>query len=130
VPLSIIEIIDCQNFVGEFPRLERRETSTPFEEHILLFENVAYRWTIASVRSGHDVDSVRFLRAEFEFLSTDPHLYTYYNIVSGFRDEFTLRTDEPDYTNIRGGRGVFGAFVRQRVAYAVPSNLGSTLTCD
>jgi len=130
VPLSVVEIIDCENFAGEFPRLGRRETSNPSEQHIILFENVAYRYTIASIRSGHDVDSVRFIRAEFEFLETDPHLYSYYNIASGFRDEFTLRTDEPDYSNIRGGRGLFGAFVRQRVSYAVPANLGNSLTCE
>jgi hypothetical protein len=130
VPMSVEEIIDCQNFYGEFPRMQRRETTTSYEEHIMMFENVGYRWAIASVRSGRETDSVRFLRAEFEFLETDRALYSYYNVASGFRDEFTLRTDEPDYTNIRGGRGVFGAFVRQRVSYSVPSNLGSTLSCE
>lgn len=130
VPLTVTEIIDCENFAGEFTRLQRRETSNTAEEHMLIFENIAYRYTIASLRSGHVVDSVRFIRAEFEFLETDPHLYSYYSIASGFRDEFTLRTDEPDYSNIRGGRGVFGAFARQRVSYTVPPDLGSSLTCE
>ena len=130
VPLTVIEVIDCENFAGDFPRLERRESSSTAEEHILIFENIAYRYTIASLRSGHDADSVRFIRAEFDFLETDPHLYSYYNIASGFRDEFTLRSDEPDYSNLRGGRGVFGAFALQHVPYAVPPDLGSTLTCD
>ena len=129
VPLSISQIIDCQNLVGEYPRLRRRESENPAEEHLQAFENAAYRWTIVNLRSDPAIDSIRFLRAEFEVLETDPDLYAYYNIASGFRDEFTLRTDEPDYSNIPGGRGVFGAFVRQRVAYAVPPDLGSTLTC-
>jgi hypothetical protein len=130
VPLSILEVIDCQTFISEYPRLQRREGSRSFEEHLQVFENNAYRWTIVSLRDGRDVDSVRFLRAEFEFLETDPHLYSYYNIASGFRDEFTLRTDEPDYSNIRDGRGIFGAFVRQRVVFNVPSDLGGSLSCQ
>lgn len=130
VPLSVSEIIDCQNLIGEYPRLRRRESEDPAEEHIQVHENVAYRWTIVNLRSDPAIDSIRFLRAEFELLETDPNLYAYYNIASGFRDEFTLRTDEPDYSNIPGGRGVFGAFVRQRVAYAVPWDLGSSLTCQ
>ena len=130
VPLSVSEIIDCQNLIGEYPRLRRRESDSPTEEHIQIYENVAYRWTIVNLRSDPSIDSIRFQRAEFEFLETDPDLYAYYNIASGFRDEFTLRTDEPDYSNIPSGRGVFGAFVRQRIAYAVPSDLGSSLTCQ
>ncbi len=129
VPLSVVEIVDCEHFAGEFPRLSRREGTSAYEDHILIFENIAYRYTIASIRSGRPVDSVRFLRAEFDLLETDRHLYSYYNIAAGFRDEFTLRTDEPDYSNIRGGRGVFGAFVRQRISFDVPANLGGSLTC-
>ncbi|MEK7671562.1 MAG: hypothetical protein AAB344_05010 [Bacteroidota bacterium] len=37
----------------------------------------------------------------------DDALYAYYTTANGFPDSGTLRLDEPDYTNIEGGLGVF-----------------------
>jgi hypothetical protein len=45
----------------------------------------------------------------------EDNLYKYYNIVNGFQDEFSIRTDLPDYTNIRGGVGLFGAMTEDSV---------------
>ena len=41
----------------------------------------------------------------------DPNAYNYYQIVRGFNDPFSVRVDEPDYTNIEGGLGVFGGLL-------------------
>jgi len=41
--------------------------------------------------------------------SLDPNLYNYYQIAHGFGDPFSVRLDAPDFTNIQGGYGVFGA---------------------
>ncbi len=38
-----------------------------------------------------------------------------YNIVNGFQDPYSVREDQPDYTNIVGGLGVFGAMVEDSV---------------
>jgi hypothetical protein len=39
----------------------------------------------------------------------EPALYNYYQIAHGFGDPFSVRLDQPDYTNIQNGLGVFGA---------------------
>jgi hypothetical protein len=49
----------------------------------------------------------------------DANLYNYYNVVNGFQDEFTIRTDQPDVSSIQGGVGMFGAMTVDtvRVSY-------------
>jgi hypothetical protein len=50
-------------------------------------------------------------QAKFYLIQVDEHAYDYYNVVNGFQDKFSIRTDQPDYSNIRNGLGVFGSFV-------------------
>ncbi len=57
----------------------------------------------------HGTDTV-FKLAKFYCIQVDPGLYDYYNIANGFQDTFSTRTDQPDYTNIQNGLGVFGSF--------------------
>jgi hypothetical protein len=49
------------------------------------------------------------LTATYILTQVEPNLYMYYNLANGFQDEFSIRTDQPDYSNIQGGFGVFGA---------------------
>jgi len=42
------------------------------------------------------------------------HLSNYYSTSNGFLDDYTVRIDEADYTNIEGGLGIFGSFLKQR----------------
>jgi hypothetical protein len=51
--------------------------------------------------------SLRLKRIFFVLTQLDDALYAYYNTANGFPDSGTLRLDEPDYTNINGGFGVF-----------------------
>jgi len=53
----------------------------------------------------------------------EPALYNYYGIANGFRDPNTIRVDEPDFTNIAGGVGVFGGFVQDTLVVALPAIL-------
>ncbi len=41
----------------------------------------------------------------------DKNLYNYYGVANGFQDPYSVREDLPDYTNIDGGFGVFGAMI-------------------
>jgi hypothetical protein len=50
-------------------------------------------------------------RAIFILTQVDPGLYNYYKLANGFLDSYSVRMDQPDYTNIKGGLGVFGAMV-------------------
>ncbi len=49
--------------------------------------------------------------ATFILTQVESNLYKYYDIVNGFQDPYSIREDQPDYTNIVGGVGVFGAMV-------------------
>ncbi|QQS37402.1 MAG: DUF4249 family protein [Ignavibacteriales bacterium] len=49
-----------------------------------------------------------------EVLIFDDNLSKYYSSINGFLDEFTIRVDESDYTNITGGFGIFGSYIKQQ----------------
>jgi hypothetical protein len=53
--------------------------------------------------------------ATFILTQVETNLYNYYNVANGFRDPYSIREDQPDYTNIAGGFGVFGAMVEDSV---------------
>jgi hypothetical protein len=50
-------------------------------------------------------------QAKFYLIQVDEHAYDYYNVVNGFQDRFSIRSDQPDYSNIQNGLGVFGSFI-------------------
>jgi hypothetical protein len=70
-----------------------------------------------------DTTHVRFKKARFILTQLDANLFTYYNVVNGFPDAFTLRLDEPDYSNIGGGRGLFGSMTSDTSTIDLPSEI-------
>ena len=50
----------------------------------------------------------------FELLVLDENLSKYYSTLHGFLDDYTIRIDESDFTNIEGGLGVFGSYLKQQ----------------
>ena len=54
-------------------------------------------------------------RALVVLTQVDEDLYAYSKRVNGFEDPFSIRTDLPDYSNISGGHGIFGALVEDSV---------------
>jgi hypothetical protein len=68
------------------------------------FDALSYASVVAGLRQQ---GLVRLLRTVFVLTQLDGTLYAYYSTVNGFPDTGTLRLDEPDYTNIDGGLGVF-----------------------
>jgi len=87
---------------------DNRETST--------FSVQAYSYALAEVRSKYAGNIIRFRRAIFFATQVDVNLYNYYNIANGFQDPYSIRQDLPDYTNIKGGLGMFGAFTVDSVS--------------
>jgi len=60
-----------------------------------------------------DKSTIYINDAEFELLILDPNLAPYYQTVDAFLDGYTVLLDQIDYTNVNGGRGVFGSFFRR-----------------
>ncbi len=104
------------------PRVQRRVTpegkrgleSTPQT----LFQVQAFLKTADMVHADYPNSTIR--RAIFVLNQIDPNFYTYYSIVNGFEDEYSIRIDEPGFTNIVGGEGVFGGFTVEELAYVLP----------
>jgi hypothetical protein len=62
------------------------------------------------ISGGDDKSNYRFLRIDFELLIFDQFLAGYISTTNGFFDNLSIRLDEPNYTNITGGLGIFGAY--------------------
>ncbi|OGU36481.1 MAG: hypothetical protein A2068_10630 [Ignavibacteria bacterium GWB2_35_6b] len=51
------------------------------------------------------------LDAELKLMIFDENLSAYYSSVSTFLDGYTIKVDQPDFTNVNGGFGIFGSCV-------------------
>jgi hypothetical protein len=68
----------------------------------------AYGAILAQLDNQFPNGALRLVQAVFVLTELDDAFYAYYSTVNGFPDSGTIRLDEPDYTNIQGGFGVFG----------------------
>jgi hypothetical protein len=62
-------------------------------------------------KSSYKID-----KALFRLLLMDAGLATYYAIQKTFFDEFSLRVNQPEVSNIKGGLGVFGFFAMKQLS--------------
>jgi len=128
VPLDITNYQDCTHFDAEYPRVRRKELVGGRELWKFRLEN--YRRTLVRILKAHEGSVVDFKRVYVELVQTDEHLYKYFSVVNGFQDKFSIRVDQPNYSNIKGGLGVFGSFTSDTTV--VSANLASDfpkLTC-
>ena len=54
-------------------------------------------------------ECVQFQQAVFYLVQFDTPLWNYYKLANAYQDQYSVRTDEPDYTNLKNGIGVFGS---------------------
>jgi hypothetical protein len=66
---------------------------------------------LLQISNGDFKSNYRFLRMDFELLVFDQFLAGYISTTNGFLDNLSIRLDEPNYTNINGGLGIFGAYL-------------------
>lgn len=45
----------------------------------------------------------------------DDNLSRYFSSLNGFLDDYTIRLDESDYSNVSGGLGIFGSMIQQEL---------------
>ncbi len=65
---------------------------------------------------------IKFTRALFELVQVEESLYNYYMLAHGSNDIYSVRLDEPMYTNLAGGVGVVGAYTVDSLVQAYPEN--------
>lgn len=87
------------------------------------FSNRVYEKTIALIHARYGSANLRMRRALFVLLQADRHLFTYYAYANSFDDRFTIRLDQPDYSNVQGALGIFGGMASDTLAQTIPVNL-------
>ncbi len=93
----------------QYPMLVKKNLSTFEVYERLEFSLEVYKTFLADLKSRYG--EVNVTRALYVLTQVDANLYTYYSVVNGFLDPYSIRTDLPDFTNITGGVGLFGAMV-------------------
>lgn len=95
-----------------YPKLQRRTSfdsdRNPGSEYVG-FQHDAYFTTLNEIATQYAQSDPILKNAIFVLTQVDANLYNYFNIVNGFQDEITIRTDQPDVSSIQGGVGMFGA---------------------
>jgi len=129
IPLTLSRADSIDYLEGKYPALRERTTDPVSNVQdprpdIVTYTNDVYFSVIRLLRQKYPPGVIRFLRARLELIQTDEDFYTYTKVVSGFADQNSVRTDEPDVTNIIGGRGLFGVIARDTTTYFVGQNLG------
>ena len=80
-------------------------------------EMIAFDRAMAEISEGDpDKKNYTILTFILEILVYDKNLTAYYASRSELGESFAITTNESDYTNISGGRGIFGSFIKQRFA--------------
>lgn len=119
VPMTVLmDTLDI--WVPAYPPMRRlivNQTSTAFAVK-------AYVKALIHVLKQHPNQKIIFERVVARVLQCEQELYDYYNTVNGFRDPISVRLDEPDYSNIRGAKGVFGGYALDSLVHLLPENFG------
>ena len=122
VPVKL-EVISCTHEIYNFvyPKVIRRTTQLnprSDQREAFGFTNFAYRRSVELVNERNQ--SVRFLRAVFYLVQFEETWYRYYGIVNTVRDKYSIRLDDPDFTNITGGTGLFASFAVDSLEVPLP----------
>ena len=94
-------------FEYSYPMLVRRITDPPQISEIVYFTLDAYKAFLLDQVTKYG--EIKLTSATFIMTQVEPNLYQYYNIANGYLDPYSIRTDLPDFSNISGGFGLFGA---------------------
>lgn len=78
-----------------------------------------YAETRNAVAKKYPGAPIIWVQAVFEVIQIDDALYSYYFVNNGAVDRTSIRLDQPEYTNIPGGLGVFGSRLTVTRAYPI-----------
>jgi hypothetical protein len=83
------------------------------ESPAVIFERSAIIKVLTDISEGIDKGSIYLnVQAELEVTVLDKNLKSYYQASIDGLDQFTVRLDGSDFTNISGGLGVFGSYLK------------------
>lgn len=103
-----IPLYYLSNNMAVYPRIETSADSCAFEMEVI------NRTMTEISKNDLQKNNYRIDKAVFRLLVMDAGLATYYSAQKTFLDEFSMRVNQPEASNIKGGLGVFGCYsVRQ-----------------
>lgn len=124
IPLSILNGTNLTDMKADYPKLVKRISTGGGTGTIASYPFSVFSKIIYFLRQTYHQDDIRFKQAVLLLLQTESDLYNYASIATGFFDPKSIRLDLPEYTNIKGGVGVFGGFVENSTKYDLPSDFG------
>jgi hypothetical protein len=114
IPAAMAQTDDGTVVFG-YPGLRKRQTSTLIVDkevnETFVFLKKLYFSKLNDIYARHPAGAVRVTNALATVTQVDRNLYTYMKLANSFDDPYSTRTDSPDFSNIAGGRGIFGAMV-------------------
>lgn len=78
--------------------------------------------TLHALSNTYAGSKITFKRIVFRVLQMDENWYNYYSIVRMPQDSSTTRFDQPDFTNLNQGYGVFGACSVDSLVHEYPAD--------
>ncbi len=86
----------------------------PFRSGRIVFHNEGLIYAMEKI-SQNDPNKSNYIiyGAKIELLVFDRNLSIYYSNSKGYLDDYTIRVDQTDFTNINGGFGIFGSYFKQ-----------------
>jgi hypothetical protein len=100
------------------------ERSNDYGSVSFLRSNVAYVNTLNMISQRYKDTRISFKRIVFRLLQVEKNMYDYYKIVHGFQDPYTIRFDQPDFTNLNRGFGLFGGCTIDTLIHDYPAHFG------
>lgn len=96
---------------------------SPTKNSGITFQWSAFEQTIKAISENvQDKSKIIIYGVTVELLIFDESLSKYYSNLNGYMDDFTIRVDQNDYTNIDGGFGIFGSFIKQQSGMKIESD--------
>jgi hypothetical protein len=115
------QVISC--FWGLFKETYPRPTRKHIAQEQVPYSRMVYLNKLSYIYDREGA-GIRFKHAVFYIIQFDAPLWNYYGLANGFQDRFSVRTDEPDYTNIPNGAGVFGSTTVDSLVWPLPEIIG------
>jgi hypothetical protein len=114
IPTSVLSVTG-QTVQYDYPKLTRRlnEISQPYVT--VTFPISVYNAFFIAIQNRYGVGGFQIVSATYFLTQVEENLYKYYNLANGFQDPYSIRTDQPDFSNIQGGLGIFGAMTLDSV---------------
>lgn len=81
-----------------------------------------YVATLEQVVARYRNTKLTFRNLVFRLLQLEENWYNYYSTVRQFQDPFSIRLDEPDFTNLRNGYGLFAGSTMDSLIHVYPDD--------